>query len=211
MTATIRQVKLVPVNEALSFIAGQYIEFVVSEKELAPFSIANVPNSQGELEFIIREDKTDHMLQALLPKLAKGSQIPVAGPFGDCLYSNLKTSRVILLVGGVGIGQAKSMIEQAIADKDQREFHLYWGVSNQSDVFLTEVFNRWQQQLAFDFNICLKSETSPIQSILDKYDDLSACDVVSSGPWKMTDEAWEKFSKRGLPKLQMHSDRFAFL
>ncbi len=212
ITKSIHHIKAEPIDQKLNFTAGQYIEFIVSEKELAPFSVANAPNDAGILEFYIRYDTNDPLLQKLFSKLEAESEICVLGPFGDCVYQPSKQSSVILLAGGVGISQIKSILEQAIIENDQRHFHLYWALSKQEDYFLEKTLQQFQQKLSFfNYTTVLRSVEAPELAIVRDFNDLSECLLYSSGPWSMTDQAVALFKKHHLPSDAMRSDRFAFM
>ena len=211
LTDTTRYISLVPTNQPLQFVAGQYVEFVVSENELAPFSVANAPREDGVLEFFIRENKSDPLLQALLAQCTPKATLSVLGPFGECIYRPLKQEVVILLAGGVGIAQIKSILEQAIRVKDPRQFYLYWGINAPTDNFLVAALLQWQQALAqFEAEVVVSGTANVIEKICNSFKDLAHCAVYSCGPWQMTDDAYAQFIKHGLPKAQMYSDRFAF-
>jgi len=219
LSETIRYLKLHPITE-FNFYPGQYVEFVLNEKEIIPFSIANAPNALGDLEFFIRESQEDPILCRLRDYLQEHKEINVLGPHGNVLYHPVPNKPIILLAGGVGISQVKAILEQAMLFKDQRKFLLYWGMSDRRDLVLEDHFQIWKKNLNFNYKIIFtrpvinlvenESIGLPYQMIVQDFPNMQDCLVYSCGPWEMTDKALAVFLQHQLPRESLLSDRFAF-
>ncbi|MFB6260951.1 MAG: FAD-binding oxidoreductase, partial [Thiohalorhabdaceae bacterium] len=65
------------------------------------------------------------------------------GPLGN-FYLRDSDQPAILVAGGTGLGPIKALLETAFEEGVERDFHLFFGVRAQRDLYLTETLDRWQ-------------------------------------------------------------------
>lgn len=102
-------------SDVFSFKPGQYamLSFYDSAGKLFinhPFSIASSPTQNNHLKFGIR---ILGKFTQTLPKLKRGEDVEIMGPFGDFIFDENKYQDVVFLAGGVGITPFMSAIQYA--------------------------------------------------------------------------------------------------
>jgi CDP-4-dehydro-6-deoxyglucose reductase len=208
---------LIPKTESLNFQAGQYLEILYPDKSYQPFSIANAPQSHGNIELHIRHLATDFATESMLSLLKQQKQLFIRGACGNSFYRQTPANPIIILAGGTGFAYAKSIVEQAIINNDQRPLHLYWGVKTISDFYLPDLPYVWMQKLTnFHYTAVISQPKSQEnwsgktgyaqQVIVSDHPDLTSFQVYASGPPAMMSDAFKLFQKHGLKKEFMHSD-----
>lgn len=220
LTENILQVFLEPESLALHYQAGQYLEVLYPNNTFQPFSIANAPTLNNQIELHIRHLNTDLPTAAMVKELKKNETVVLRGPLGNAYYRKTPTKPILILAGGTGFAYAKAIIEKAIAEKDPRIFHLYWSVKRSSDFYLPDLPKLWQRQLKnFRYTPMISqlhadnSWAGAVgyiqQTVLKDYPDLSELQIYASGPLAMITTAYEIFLHNGLPQNAMYSDMLA--
>ena len=125
-------------SEKLVFIPGQYVYLLIDGFDPRPYSIANLPGADV-LEFHIRNTGfglSRHIFEDMKP----GDRIGVDGPHGQALYNAQKTGGdpVLLLAGGLGIAQLRSILMAALKNHNHVPVTLYWGVEYPDDLYLAD-------------------------------------------------------------------------
>ncbi|WP_425456694.1 FAD-binding oxidoreductase [Catenovulum sediminis] len=98
LTEFVNQVILQPKTE-ISFIAGQYIELVLSENDKRPFSIANTPLNKRLIELQIGAAEQDNYTSAAMEHLRNNKTVTLKGPSGKAGLRYDSHSPIILLAG----------------------------------------------------------------------------------------------------------------
>jgi CDP-4-dehydro-6-deoxyglucose reductase len=215
-------VTLTPSEQSISYQAGQYIELKSPSGDWLPYTIANAPQTDGQIELYIRHLPEDQVTQALIKQLHNDRSIEIKGPFGECIYQADCDRPLLLLAAGTGIAQAKALIEQAIKTNDSRRFHLYWGIRFPNECFLRRQLFDWLVALPhFNYHVVIsrsqadadwQGKTGYIyESVSTDFPELSAFQAYLSGPWPMIDAALPHLLAHGLQRQYIYSDRFAFL
>ncbi len=202
------RVKLQPLTNGLLFHAGQYIQLCLNDGSCLPFSIANAPAQDQHIELIIREQE-DLPSQSLVKHITTHTKIDVQGPFGRCIYQSENLNPVLLIAGGTGITQIRSLLEMAVSEQDQRAWHLYWSVRDKKEIALINP-SQWQHVLNH-FQFSLPQDSRVYQSVTKDFPDLSSFQCYLSGPWSLIDKSVTHFKQHGLKLENIYSDRFDFL
>lgn len=202
--------------DRLNYQAGQYLEILYPGGRLAPFSIANAPPSNHQLELHLRVSHADHGITALLSQLTETKRLMIRGPFGTAFYRPQPALPVIILAGGTGFAYAKSIIEAAMNQQDCRTFHLFWNVKTSHDFYLTDIIDTWLQTFPhFKYTPVVSQTAATAWSgktgyahhlVLAEYPDLSQFQVYASGPFDMVQTAWHLFQQHGLQRDHIYSD-----
>jgi len=200
-----------PGGEAMSFQAGQYVNFLYPDGNAYPFSIASSPEGSGELVFYVRLAPEDYALKSFLLNLEQTRELQIQGPLGKCFYRDPEGKEIIMLAGGTGIAPMKSMIDFASEDD---VIHLFWGVEALSELFLHDYFLGLEHSEEIESYVPVISGHEPWggasgwvhQEVLEHFPDLSEVVIYASGPYEMVSEAMDLYLRYGLDPKYFYTD-----
>ncbi|AFL75711.1 CDP-6-deoxy-delta-3,4-glucoseen reductase [Thiocystis violascens] len=208
-----------PEQQRLPFMAGQYLEFVLSDGRLRAFSIANAPHDDAFIELHVRQVPGGEFTDFVFDGLREKAILRIQGPLGSFVLREESARPMLLIGGGTGFAPLKGMIEHALHVGIQRSIRLYWGVRSRRDLYLAELPATWSQRHPdFRFTPVL-SEPDPDwsgrtgfvhEAVLADHPDLDRFDVYLSGPPVMVEAGRAAFAARGLGMDQMFSDAFTY-
>jgi CDP-4-dehydro-6-deoxyglucose reductase len=211
-----------PASQRLQFLAGQYVDVLLSGGKRRAFSIASCPSLENEFELHIRHVEGGDFTGHVFSTLQERDILRFEGPLGNFFVRNDEPDRPMIMVGGgTGFAPLKSMIESLIEHGDRREIHLYWGARTAADLYLDDLPQQWAGEHAhIHYHRALSEEIDgPDQpafhglvheAVIADHPDLAAFDVYMSGPPAMIDAAKKVFSKRGLRADRLFYDSFEF-
>ncbi|HKJ72372.1 MAG TPA: CDP-6-deoxy-delta-3,4-glucoseen reductase [Gammaproteobacteria bacterium] len=222
LTHDIMEVRLkLPAAERLQFLAGQYIEVILKDGRRRAFSIANTPFDDELLTVHIRYvpggEFTEHVFEGLKPKEIWNFE----GPLGQ-FYLRDNDAPALLVAGGTGLGPIKAILETAFEEGVGRDFHLFFGVRAQRDLYLTETLDRWQAEHPnFRWTPALSDpapedsdwsgDTGFLHEVIGRYyDDLSGHEAYLAGPPPMVDAVTPRLQELGLTRDHLFSDAFTY-
>ncbi len=128
---------------------------------------------------------------------------------------------MILMGGGTGFAPLKAMIEDLLAQQDQRPLHLFWGAARHTDLYMHEQAQQWSRENDhIEYSSALsepgKKETPGDftglvhEAVLQKYRKLSGFDIYMSGPPAMIDAGRTAFLEHGAEPGRIFFDSFEF-
>ena len=210
-----------PSAERLQFLAGQYIDFLLSDGRRRAFSLANPPHHDEFLEFHIRHVSGGSFTPIVFDELQEKALIRIEGPMGTFCLREGNQGPIIMMAGGTGMAPLRGMLLHLFATDNQRPVHLFWGARAQSDLYLRDEIKQWLgdfPQLKFTAVLSAPDKTDNWQgeigwvheAVTRAYDDLSAHEIYMSGPPPMINAARNAFLSHGLPQDKMFSDAFDF-
>jgi len=210
----------VPLDNDISFHAGQYLQMVLPHKK-CPFSIANSPHLKNQIELHIRPTPDSEDSTVIEKLLDNAREIEIEAPLGDCFMTTPPDKTLILVAASTGITQMKSIIEYLEPDGFEHPVHLYWGVVCDQDLYLAALCEFWECNYSnFHFvPVVSEPETSPDWAgrtglvgveALNDFEDVSDVTVYVSGGPGMVYATLDAFVERGMPQADMHSDIFSF-
>lgn len=216
LTDSVLQV-MVALDESFEYEAGQYIEIIADDGQRLAYSIANAPLGANALELHIGHAKDNPYSIKLLEMIRREKHVTFTGPHGDCgVHCLLSDKPIVLVAGGTGFAPIKAIIEQLLADSDQRVLDVYWGAKSLSDLYAEDRLKYWDQHIAhFSYTPLVSARGDDKRSlsklITDTYGDrLSQHQFILAGPFDMVFAMRDAFLAQGLPKQQMFSDAFAY-
>lgn len=113
-----------------SFQAGQYVVMTIpnltfpdNRRGIRSLSIASAPY-ENELVFAMRI--TDSGFKQTLNTMEMGGEVTITQAIGHFTLEKDSDRPVVFLIGGIGITPARSILRQAVYDKDRREFCLFY-------------------------------------------------------------------------------------
>lgn len=213
LTDSIVQLILSP-DEFIDYQPGQYLQILFDEEAFS-YSIANAPLGSHKYELHIRHSPDNPYNQRLFAHIKDQGCVTLRLPFGECSINNLEPQRPIMFIaGGTGFAPVKAMIEQLLADADQRPFELYWGARSQSDLYMNEKVNSWAGHVSrFNYFSLLAdvSKETLASCILKRHPkDLDEWQMVISGPFDMVYSTRDVLVDNGVSPGHLFSDAFSF-
>jgi len=215
------QLKL-PATQRLQFLAGQYIDVLLSGGKRRAFSIASCPSLENEIELHIRHVEGGDFTGHVFDELKERDILRLEGPQGNFFVRNDQLERpMIMMGGGTGFAPLKSMIENLIEHGDRRPIHLYWGARTREELYLDELPEKWARE--YDHIHYKKAISEPAdndgqtyfkglvhKAVIAEHADLSGFDVYMSGPPAMIETAKHEFAEHGVLEDRLFYDSFEF-
>jgi CDP-4-dehydro-6-deoxyglucose reductase len=208
-------------GQRLQYLAGQYIDILLSGNLRRSFSLSTSPLSDELLQLHIRHVPGGFFTGHVFTKMQEKDLLRFQGPFGMFFLREDSDRPAILVAGGTGFAPIKSILEYAFAKGATRPLHLYWGVRAKRDLYLSGLPQAWAREHGnFKFTPVL-SEPRPEdhwsgrqgwvhEAVAADYPDLSRHEVYASGPPPMIDAIKGVVKKHGLPEDRLYYDSFEF-
>ncbi len=209
-----------PETERMQFLAGQYIDILLSMGKRRAFSLANAPFNDEYLELHIRHVKGGAFTGQIFNELKEKSLLRIEGPHGSFFLRDTDRPK-IMMGGGTGFAPLKGMIEQLIQENTQLPIYLYWGVRSKIDLYHKELAEKWAFQHKNIHFIPVLSEPDDTdnwqgemgfvhEAVVRDFADMSSFDVYMSGPPVMVEASVAAFKEAGLSDDHMYSDSFEY-
>ncbi len=162
-TPRIIELRLRPLGEPMRFWPGQFV-LLGDERQNAPprsYSIANTPNSEGEIALLItrlEEGKTSRWVHDYLKP---GDRVTLDGPYGAFIGDPSVETPVLCLAAGSGLAPILSLTAAALNRGYAAPVTLLFSAQQRSDLMLDGLLAHWQSQYRnFDYRYTLTREDS---------------------------------------------------
>ena len=211
-----------PAQQRLQFLAGQYVDVLLTGGKRRAFSIASSPSGEHEIELHIRHVEGGDFTSWVFDEMQERDILRFEGPLGNFFVRNdLPERPMIMMGGGTGFAPLKAMIENLLEHADRREIHLYWGARNAGELYLDDLPTGWAKDNGhIHYHRALSEGEAPSdrpafhglvhEAVLADHPDLAQFDVYMSGPPAMIEAAKKAFTERGLPSDRLFYDSFEF-
>jgi len=209
-----------PAVEELHFLAGQYLDVMLSEGRRRSFSIASAPADGRLLELHVRRASKSGFTAQLFDSMHAGTLLRIEGPLGQFWLRTESPRPVLMVGGGTGYAPLRAMLRQLIATGDRRPVTLYWGAAGEDGLYEHEWLRRLEgERPGFVFRPVLSGEPPPSwrgrrglvhEAVLAEVADLASRDVYASGPPAMIEAIRTGFVERGLPRERLYFDSFDY-
>ncbi len=142
---------------SLDFEPGQFVQLGIPDTDIQrPYSLANTPNWDGSLEFLIKLRHGGVFSTWLDRQAAPGMMLEVEGPFGTFVLRDHGLRPRYFVAGGCGLASIMSMLKRMAEWQEPHTVKLFFGVSTEKDLFYQDEIT----QLAADYpnlqyQICL--------------------------------------------------------
>ena len=218
----VRLVLCLPKTQRLQFLAGQYVDVLLSGGKRRAFSIASCPSLETEIELHVRHIEGGGFTGYVFNELEERDIMRFEGPLGTFFVRNDQPERpMIMMGGGTGFAPLKSMIESLLEHDDKREIDLYWGARDAAELYLDKLPTRWAAEhdhIRYHRALSAPSEDTSLEAftglvhnaVANHHSDLSGFDVYMSGPPAMIEAAKPVFFSLGLPEDRLFYDSFEF-
>ena len=128
------------------FLAGQFMLFELgSGIGRRAYSVANMPNGTGCLEFVIKA-KPGGSASPVLFALEVGTKIKIEGPYGQAYFRAESDRPLVAIAGGSGLGPMLSIVQAALARGVDAMVQLFFGVNEANDLFFHEEISALKQR-----------------------------------------------------------------
>lgn len=208
-----------PEGQRLQFLAGQYLEIILSNGHRRAFSIANAPHQDDFIELHIRHIAGGEFTDLVFSELKAKAILRIHAPLGNFVLREDSARPMIFVAGGTGFGPVKGIIEHSLHLGQTRPIHLYWGVRAQRDLYMSELPASWMDAHAHIGYIPVLSEPEMgwdgrtgwvHEAVLADFPSLADFDVYMAGPPPMIKAAQDSFAAAGLPLQRLYSDAFEY-
>ena len=230
VTAKVSSVELINHNvyevkletEETTFIAGQYLMVVLPTGEQVPYSIGSAPHALPTLTLFILVSDPSSLAQKVIDHIRASDSITVKMPGGD---SHLESGafiedveHILLIAGGTGFSQMKSLYDSLIEQNFKGHVSLYWGLRTPSDIFMQEWIQQAKEQHTFSLDVVVNEADQAWQgrtgwlyeAVLEDHPDLSNSAAFISGSVGMVYGTLDHLETKGLNKDRCFSDVFAY-
>jgi aquacobalamin reductase/NAD(P)H-flavin reductase len=226
LTAHVFKALLKPTNK-VDFIPGQYLNFVMSDEDKRPFSIASSPNNEL-IELQIGAFVADSYPMQVIDhiKSAQENNMPVTIeiPLGNAQLRVESERPLLLLAGGTGFSYIKSMFEYLSEQNSQRHIMVYWGLRELDAAYELEETATVIAKLPnanfipvienIDENSSTKwqGKTGLVhQAVMEDIVSLESYDVYLAGRFEMVGVIRNDFVEHGALLEHMYADAFAYI
>ncbi|MHB8535304.1 MAG: 2Fe-2S iron-sulfur cluster-binding protein, partial [Sulfuricaulis sp.] len=130
-------------GQRLQFLAGQYIDILLSGNQRRSFSLATAPHADEMLQLHVRHVPGGLFSGQVFTKMKERDLLRFQGPLGTFFLREESERPTILVAGGTGFAPIKGILEHAFAQGITRPLHLYWGARARPDLYLHELAQAW--------------------------------------------------------------------
>ena len=117
------------------FHAGQYLFIVHRSGRRIPFSIASSPHLLPSIELHFRPLPGNEEATLVNEILAGGDVIDLDGPHGEVMVTAACEAPLVLIAGGTGIAQARSIVEFLTIREQGAMVLLLWSVARREELY----------------------------------------------------------------------------
>jgi len=172
-----------PVAEAFSFEAGQYIDILLPGGRRRSFSIASPPDDSRLLELHVRRVAGGEFTDRLFAPERQPTLLTIEGPLGHFVYRpgtaapgpaapgddatpslspyDGSPPPMLMIGGGTGIAPLLSMLRHLVQQRIERDISVYWGVRSERDLYAHAALEDLAQRAARIRYTPVLSEPSP--------------------------------------------------
>ena len=224
LTPHVFKVLLKP-NEKVDFIAGQYLNFVMSDEDKRPFSIASSPNSdllELQIGAFIADSYPMQVIERIKSSQADNKPVTIEIPLGNAQLRIDSDRPLLLLAGGTGFSYIKSMFEYLAEQNSQRHIMVYWGLRELTAAYELEETAAMIAKLPHaNFipvienvteNQAWQGKTGLVhQAAMHDIVSLEPYDIYLAGRFEMVGAIRSDFVEHGALLEHMYADAFAFI
>lgn len=222
LTSHVFKVLLKP-SKKVEFIPGQYLNFVMSDEDKRPFSIASSPNSdliELQIGAFTADSYPMQVIDRIKASQAENRPVTVEIPLGNAQLRTDSDRPLLLLAGGTGFSYIKSMFEYLVEQNSHRHIMVYWGLRELSAAYELEETAAMIAKLPnANFipvieNKCdtWQGKTGLVhQAVMHDIVSLEPYDIYLAGRFEMVGILRNDFIEHGALREHMYADAFAFI
>lgn len=207
-----------PEGHGVEYAAGQYLNLMLEGGEHRSFSMSSPPNG-NRITLQIRRIEGGRFTDCILKNTRPGDQFDVELPHGTFYHHASDYQPMIFAATGTGFAPIKAILESLLDDDDCPPIHFYWGMRDESDLYLLPEIEAWAARL-YEFRfIPVLSRASAgwtgrrgyvQQAIAEDFEDLSEHSIYLCGSPHMIQDAKAIVGLAGAEMHKIYSDSFIF-
>jgi aquacobalamin reductase/NAD(P)H-flavin reductase len=218
LTPYVYKVLLKP-EQAVNFIPGQYLNFVLNDDDKRPFSIASSPNNDL-IELQIGAFSADSYPMQVIEHIKSNAEVTIEMPLGNAQLNVDSEKPLLLIAGGTGFSYIKSMFEYLSQQKSNRKVVVYWGLREPSACYeLQESADIIAKLSEGEFHPVVETphddwdgKVGMVHKVVMKdIKNLADYDIYLAGRFEMVGVVRDDFVALGVNKDNMFADAFAYI
>jgi len=218
LTAHVYKVLLKP-EQSFDFAPGQYLNFVMSDDDKRPFSIASSPSSEL-IELQIGAFGADSYPMQVIERIKSTDIVTIEIPLGNAQLRTTSERPLLLMAGGTGFSYIKSMFEYLAEQKSTRPVMVYWGLREPSACYeLAETAAIVAKLPHANFIPVVENPDGDWQgrtglvhqAVMHDIISLEPYDIYLAGRFEMVGLVRSDFVEHGALLEHMYADAFAFI
>ncbi len=205
-------------GQAANFIPGQYMELAIPGTDIRrAYSMANLPNCEGRLEFLIRLQPGGAFSTYLAERAKIGDTLIASGPQGEFVLDETSPRPRCLIGGGCGFAPVLSMLRHLADFQDTQATHLILGANREDELPLPGEIDALREALPhLGVTLCVwrpeaawTGFTGTAADAFAAYMDTCAetPDVYVCGPPKLLEAVAAVVHDRGMPPERIIAER----
>jgi ferredoxin-NADP reductase/ferredoxin len=206
-------------GSAAEFEPGQFMELEVPGQDIKrAYSLSNISNWDGRLEFLIRLQPDGLFSTWLKEQAAVGQTLVVHGPKGAFGLAENGLRPRWFVAGGTGLAPMLSMLRRMAEFQEPHPARLYFGANRAEELFCQAELQALQAelpQLQVIYCVWKPDEQwqgfsgTPVDALAQDLADATVMpDIYLCGPPKLIDAAEAAARAKGVPDRQVMSERF---
>jgi NAD(P)H-flavin reductase/ferredoxin len=134
-----------PAGQRAKFQAGQYLQILLEDGSARCYSMANPPHESDGATLHIRH-VPGGQFSARVAQLVPGDLLKIELPFGNVALAHDDSRPIVFVAGGTGFAPVKSILDDMLKKRVQRDITLIWGAREEDGLYLRAAVDRWQKQ-----------------------------------------------------------------
>jgi CDP-4-dehydro-6-deoxyglucose reductase len=209
-----------PASEKLTYLAGQFIEFLLKDGSRRSFSMGSAPHDAELLELHVRHVAGGSFTDHVFGRMKERDILRFEGPLGTFFLREESAKPIVFVASGTGFAPIKAIIEDMFHRAIRRPMTLYWGGRRPKDLYMNALAERWVAEHAGFRYVPVISDALPEdgwsgrtgfvhRAVMDDFPDLSGHQVYACGVPIMVDSARGDFTAQcRLPEDEFYADSF---
>lgn len=150
-------------QDAIEYKPGQFVNLQKEGGVTRSYSISNIPQQPGTLEFHIRKIPGGQFSEWAHDTLKIGDMLPISDAQGHCFYLPERKEQSMVLIGtGTGLAPLVGILADALSQGHLGPIHLFHGSSTVEDLYrVNEMHQLAKEHSNFHYTPCVSTGTAP--------------------------------------------------
>lgn len=208
-----------PAGKLINFRAGQFVQMYIPTPEKVrrtSYSVASAPFDHDHVDLCVTLVR-DGVSSNYLHKMKEGDKIQMMGPLGRFTLPEALPRDIVFVCAGSGVAPFRSMILDLLHNKTDKNVYLVFGNRYEHDIIYRNEFQALEGKhdnfkKLFTLSQGDSNWTGQRGYVQDKLVDFipnpAQKDFYICGLVKMIDGVVEKLQSLGVPKEQIHYERY---